>query len=631
MFHFKSLHLSKAIPKEIIPMSLNPSQNESLLLKIDQFLDQNLEDENYGVAELVSSMAVSRTQLHRKLKSITGKSTSGYIREYRLKKAHEMLKNDVATASEIAYRVGFSSPSYFSTAFRNFYGYPPGEAKSKKEIIELEDKKSKLPLWITLGALVFVLLGYGLYNSSMFTTSEESSSIELPEIKEKTIAVLAFEDLSEDQSQKYMGMGLAVEVINILDEVEGLKVIGKTSAFSFLDKKITIDSIAELLNVNYVLEGTISESDETIEIVAILSDGGTGQTLSSSRYTSSKDEVSTIKSKIAKQVSYELKIKINEDVILSSGRNEAKLLALEQRAFYRKSKGASVKEAIDIWEECLSIDSTYMPCLAYRSLFTRSAEEHLSYVHKLEALDTSNTYTYYVKGNYFFERELDFQNAYLNYKKMFETDVLDTRIMSEAAFRLGHFDIKKGIEYLKISMEKDPLYSETYSNLAHLYLLDGQYKKSTELLLARMTMTDGYYPWETMFINIYGGYFEDAEMALSEFLANSGPGMNLEYMTLITEMFLAAGRKDDLNFEKISAQVIEMGLEPFPLASAFALYGDHDRSFEWLEKGYEMKSMRFFQELRYAPWFSDMRKDPRWNVLMVKLSMPGYENDEIKV
>lgn len=611
-------------------MSLNLSQDESLLLKIDQFLDQNLEDENYGVAELVSSMGVSRTQLHRKLKSITGKSASRYIREYRLKKAREMLKNDVATASEIAYRVGFASPSYFSTTFRNFYGYPPGEAKFHKELVIPVKKKSRLLLWIAVEVLIIAIIGYWLYHQGSMGGSEEITVSEQVAEKEKTIAVLAFEDLSEDQSQKYMGMGLAVEVINILDEVEGLKVIGKTSAFSFLDKKITIDSIAELLDVNYVLEGTISESDENIEIVAILSDGASGQTLSSKLYTSPKDEVSKIKSKIAKQVSYELKIKINEDVILSSDRNDAILLALEQRAFYRKSKGASIKEAIDIFDECLSIDSTYMPCIAYRSLFARSDQEHLSYVHKLEALDSLSAYTYYVKGNYFFERELDFQNAYLNYKKMFETDISDTRIMSEAAFRLGHFDIQKGIEYLKISLEKDPLYSETYNNLAHLYLLNGQYKKSTDLLLARMTMTDGYYPWQVIFINIYGGYLGDAETALSQLLANPYPNMNREYMTLVSEMFMAAKRKDDLNFEKKLAQVVEIGLQPFSLACALALYGDYDRSFEWLEKGYEIKSVEFFQELKYAPWFKEMRKDPRWPVFLNKLKMPGYENDKIK-
>ena len=610
---------------------MNPSKDESLLIKIDQFLDENLEDENYGVSELVSSMAVSRTQLHRKLKSITGKSTSRYIREYRLKKAHEMLQNDVATASEIAYRVGFASPSYFSTAFRKFYGYSPGEAKLHNDSTIPVKKKSKLPLWITAGVIIAALIGYWGYQQGSNKSSEEIIIAEPVAEKEKSIAVLAFEDLSEDQSQKYVGMALAVEVINILDEVEGLKVIGKTSAFSFLDKKITIDSIAELLDVNYVLEGTISESDETIEIVAILSDGLTGQTLRSRRYTSPKDEVSKIKGEIAKQVSYELKIKMNEDVILSSNRNDAMLLALEQRAFYRKSKGAKVKEVIDIWEECLSIDSTYMPCLAYRSLFTRSDEEHLSYVHKLEGLDSLSAYTYYVKGNYFFERKLDFQNAYLNYKKMFETDILDTRILSEAAFRLGHFDIQKGIEYLKISMEKDPLYSETYDNLSNLYLLDGQYKKSIDFLLERMTMTDGYYPWEIMFINAYGGYIEDAEIAFGEFLMNPEPGINLEYMTLVTEMFLAAGRKDDVKFETKIAQVIERGLQPFALANALALYGDYDRSFEWLDKGYESKNADFFEELKYAPWYKEMRKDPRWDVLMVKLSMPGYEKDKIKV
>lgn len=95
-------------------------------------MEFNFENEKFGVLELASEIGLSRTQLHRKLQDTIDKSTSQFIREYRLEKAMIMLENDEATASEIAYRVGFSSPTYFSSSFHNFYGYPPGEVKHKK-------------------------------------------------------------------------------------------------------------------------------------------------------------------------------------------------------------------------------------------------------------------------------------------------------------------------------------------------------------------------------------------------------------------------------------------------------------------------------------------------------------------
>ena len=309
-------------------MADDSPQDELLILRINEFLEENIADENYGVAELLVSLGISRTHLHRRLKATTGKSTSTYIREFRLKKAHEMLKNDAGTVSEIAYSVGFSSPSYFSTAFKKLYIYSHGETKFQNDLAPPSTKKSKVPLAIGIAVLFACFFGYWGYQQETINSLPNISSEEPAVAKEKTIAVLAFEDLSENQSEKYAGMGLAVEVITILDDVEGLKVIGKTSAFSFLNKDITIDSIATLLNVNYVLEGTISQNNGEKDIIAILTDGVTGQTLFSKNFKYSEENVSYSRNDIAKRVAFELKMRINDDVILSSSDSNAKLKAL---------------------------------------------------------------------------------------------------------------------------------------------------------------------------------------------------------------------------------------------------------------------------------------------------------------
>lgn len=99
------------------------SSNQAFLQKLTDTVLENLENEQFGVEDLSRKISISRSQLHRKLKLLKGKSVSQFIREVRLEEAMKMLKNEVATASEIAYRVGFSSPSYFCKKFQRYFGF----------------------------------------------------------------------------------------------------------------------------------------------------------------------------------------------------------------------------------------------------------------------------------------------------------------------------------------------------------------------------------------------------------------------------------------------------------------------------------------------------------------------------
>ncbi len=108
------------------------SMDEKFLFRLTQILEAALEDERFGVKELAREAGLSKSQLLRKLQALKNKSTSQFIREFRLQKAMELLEKQAGTASEISYRVGFGSPTYFSTCFHEYFGYPPGEVKIRK-------------------------------------------------------------------------------------------------------------------------------------------------------------------------------------------------------------------------------------------------------------------------------------------------------------------------------------------------------------------------------------------------------------------------------------------------------------------------------------------------------------------
>jgi len=97
------------------------------LKKITAITETNISNENFGVSELAREAGMSRSNLLRKVKSLTNLSVSLFIRQVRLKNAMEMLKQENLNVSEVSYQVGFSSTSYFIKCFREHYGYPPGE------------------------------------------------------------------------------------------------------------------------------------------------------------------------------------------------------------------------------------------------------------------------------------------------------------------------------------------------------------------------------------------------------------------------------------------------------------------------------------------------------------------------
>ena len=100
-------------------MNTEQSMDQVFINKVTHLIEVNLGNEQFGVNELAKKLGMSRSNLHRKLQMIKGKSASRFIREYRLEKAMLMLKEDGATGSEIAYKVGFGAPVILVNAFIN--------------------------------------------------------------------------------------------------------------------------------------------------------------------------------------------------------------------------------------------------------------------------------------------------------------------------------------------------------------------------------------------------------------------------------------------------------------------------------------------------------------------------------
>ncbi|MBK7377951.1 MAG: helix-turn-helix transcriptional regulator [Ignavibacteriales bacterium] len=102
--------------------------------KVIEVIEHHLSEEDFSIEQFGKEVGMSRVQLHRKLKALSGKSASNYLRSVRLNKAKQMIEEEKGNISEIAYSVGFSSPQYFTRCFKEEFGYPPSDVLSKEEI-----------------------------------------------------------------------------------------------------------------------------------------------------------------------------------------------------------------------------------------------------------------------------------------------------------------------------------------------------------------------------------------------------------------------------------------------------------------------------------------------------------------
>ena len=215
----------------------------------------------------------------------------------------------------------------------------------------------------------------GLKNPSSsigIPTKKDSSNISKsnPEPFE-SIAVLPFANMSSDPEQEFFSDGISEEIINMLAQVPGLKVAGRTSAFSFKGKNQDLRLIGEQLNVNHILEGSVRKSGNKIRITAQLIKVADGYHLWSEKYDRELEDIFDIQDEISLAILNAIKIKLfgaaKEAVLKKYTDNpEAYQLYLQGRFYYNKYDNHFFEKAIEHFDAAIKIEPKY--ALAYAGI-----------------------------------------------------------------------------------------------------------------------------------------------------------------------------------------------------------------------------------------------------------------------
>lgn len=617
-------------------METSNAVSNTFLKKLQNEVDANLTNDQFGVEELAKNMGMSRSQLHRKLNATTGQSVSQFIREYRLQQSMKLLREGELTATEVADRVGFGSASYFSTCFNEFYGFPPGEVKNKlgETSPESPDVQQAIPSPskpIKRSPTLKIFIGAGLLLLAAMIYLNYRNQDEARVVGDKSIAILPFKNFSGDQHNEYFSEGVIEAIRTGLSQINDLRVISRTSVEQYRESAKPARQIAGELGVSALLEGSVQRDNNKVRIDVRLVDGTTEALVWAKSYDRELEDVFSIQTEIAQQVADELNAKLSPEEkskLSATDTDNPKAYDLYLKAIYEyrtySNKGAH--NSIDLLTEAIKLDPNYARAYAFLANSyiglaaiwgaELSALEALQkgkpYIDKALELDPDLDEAHMLMGFYLLYNNWDFKGAEKEYKVAIVSDHPDALALyaDYLNFMSRHEEAMAFAERLN---EKDPYYPNSRIVLAYIY--NKRFDEALEFSESRIKMFNNYYTLDAHgFLLLNMKRYDEAIVYFNKAMSLEG----IRYPRMLGWMGAAYAKSGDvgnatkiINELKTRLEHNDKGSVAFFIAVIYSALDEKESALKWLKTAYASHDMEI-PWLMTEPQFYNLHQEPEF-------------------
>jgi adenylate cyclase len=550
--------------------------------------------------------------------------------------------------------LGFPVAIAFSWAFEiTPEGIKREEDVSPNESITHHTGRKIVGITIVIAILAAALFVFQLLRPRLTSTGFSSTG---PTLSEKSVAVLAFDNLSDDKGSEYFSDGISEELLTVLQKIPGLHVAARTSAFSFKGKSVTAQEIGQKLGVANLVEGSVRKAGQTVRIAARLTKTTSGDEIWSENYTRDLKDVFAVQTELATTIVEQLRAQLTGGPAnpTTKERIQAEVRAAEKggtknveaheaylqgRFFLNRHSEKEADQARAAFEHAVQLDPQF--ALAWAGLakahiwFCNYATEggqkgfntHLGAAREAveKALAIEPDLAEALSARLVIETNFDYnwKGATETLRKALAVAPEDPSLLIWAAnLATSRGDLTKALDFCRHSVALDPVNAQARaflaSNLGNLGRQEEARAEYERVIELNPSAPNSYASIGGTYL--LEGKFEEAVEAAQKDVA--------DWARLLVVSCARWGQKRVPESDAALKELIAGNSETaaYQIAEAYGYRNDKDKAFEWLERARRQRDAGM-PGLRVDTLLPNLHSDPRWDALLRSM---GLADDQLK-
>jgi TolB-like protein/Tfp pilus assembly protein PilF len=528
------------------------------------------------------------------------------------------------------------------------YELTPEGLKRERDVEPVESITQETGQRMNRAIFVLLLLAIGCFVLDRFvlTPRRESAATQTGPVESKpgsapdnSIAVLPLANASGDKDQQYFSDGLSEGLIVTLSRLQGLKVIGRNSAFQFRDSKDDSKTIGTKLGVAHLLEGSVQHAGDAVRISAELINATDGSTLWSERYDRPYKDLFALQDEITNAVASALKARLlpqpnapMQSDRPPSGNLEAYAAYLQGKFFAARADDADFRKAIEQYARATQADPRYALAWAEQSRaatslaagFLDGAGAQDMYGQARQAVDTALKLDpdlaagYSAQSFLLLSGDYDWSGAERSARRAVQLSPNDSQAKADLSRDLAALgQIEPAVELMQQSLATDPLDARSHNWLGQYLRALGRLDEAATAARKSIELqpTGGSMHYQLTIIEIMRG---NAKAAL-EAAQSEPPGWQVDALALARQIGSDPAQAD----AALQTQVeTDAAAGAFQIAQTYALRNNADKAFEWLDRAWSNRDAGV-SYLLFDPFLLRFRDDPRFAAFCKKVGLPS--------